>query len=100
MASGCLRKAGRSNDSRASDNYNHLFELPVLFYVLCALAIATRHVPAWLPAAAWLFAALRIAHSGIQCSYNRVMHRFSVFLAGFLLLGAMWAGYALSYLAA
>ena len=52
------------------------------------------------PAAAWLFVALRIAHSAIQCSYNRVMHRFAVFLAGFALLGAMWAGFALSYLAA
>ncbi|WP_330948379.1 MAPEG family protein [Thermomonas sp. LB-4] len=94
------RRAQRLDDSRASDNYNHLFELPVLFYALCALALATTHVPGWLPAAAWLFVALRIAHSAIQCSYNRVMHRFAVFLAGFALLGAMWAGFALSYLAA
>lgn len=94
------QRAQRLDDSRASDNYNHLFELPVLFYGLCALALATTHVPGWLPAAAWLFVALRIAHSAIQCSYNRVMHRFAVFLAGFALLGAMWAGFALSYLAA
>ena len=94
------QRAQRLDDSRASDNYNHLFEQPVLFYALCALALATTHVPGWLPAAAWLFVALRIAHSAIQCSYNRVMHRFAVFLAGFALLGAMWAGFALSYLAA
>ena len=94
------QRAQRLDDSRASDNYNHLFELPVLFYALCALALATTHVPGWLPAAAWLFVALRIAHSAIQCSYNPVMHRFAVFLAGFALLGAMWAGFALSYLAA
>ena len=94
------QRAQRLDDSRASDNYNHLFELPVLFYALCALALATTHVPGWLPAAAWLFVALRIAHSAIQCSYNRVMHRFAVFLGGFALLGAMWAGFALSYLAA
>ena len=94
------QRAQRLDDSCASDNYNHLFELPVLFYALCALALATTHVPGWLPAAAWLFVALRIAHSAIQCSYNRVMHRFAVFLAGFALLGAMWAGFALSYLAA
>jgi hypothetical protein len=94
------QRAQRLDDSRASDNYNHLFELPVLFYALCALALATTHVPGWLPAAAWLFVALRIVHSAIQCSYNRVMHRFAVFLAGFALLGAMWAGFALSYLAA
>ena len=90
----------RLEDSRASDNYNHLFELPVLFYALCAIALATTHVPGWLPAAAWLFVGLRIVHSAIQCSYNRVMHRFTVFLAGFALLATMWVGYALSYLAA
>ena len=94
------QRAQRLDDSRASDNCNDLFELPVLFYALCALALATTHVPGWLPAAAWLFVALRIAHSAIQCSYNRVMHRFAVFLAGFALLGAMWAGFALSHLAA
>ena len=90
----------RLEDSRASDNYNHLFELPVLFYALCAIALATTHVPGWLPAAAWLFVGLRIVHSAIQCSYNWVMHRFTVFLAGFALLATMWVGYALSYLAA
>ena len=94
------QRAQRLDDSRASDNYNHLFELPVLFYALCAIALATTHVPGWLPAAAWLFVGLRIVHSAIQCSYNRVMHRFAVFLAGFALLGAMWAGFALPYLAA
>lgn len=93
-------RAKRLENSRASDNYNHLFELPVLFYALCAIALATTHVPGWLPAAAWLFVGLRIVHSAIQCSYNRVMHRFTVFLAGFALLATMWVGYALSYLAA
>ena len=68
----------RLEDSRASDNFNHLFELPVL---------------------AWLFVLTRIAHSIIQCSYNRVMHRFAVFLAGFFLLVAMWAMYALAFIA-
>lgn len=89
----------RLEDSRASDNFNHLFELPVLFYLLCAIAIGSGYAPAWLPALAWLFVLTRIAHSIIQCSYNRVMHRFAVFLAGFFLLVAMWAMYVVSYLA-
>ena len=73
-------RAAQLNDSRASDNYNHLFELPILFYVLCVLAIATQHIPTWLPNAACLFVVSRIIHSVIQCTYNKVMHRFSVFL--------------------
>lgn len=84
-------------DTRASDNYNHLFELPLLFYVLCGLAVATGHAPGWLAAAAWLFVVLRIVHSVIQCSYNRVMHRFNVFMTGYILLLAMWIGFASSY---
>lgn len=94
------QRGRRLEDTRASDNYNHLFELPVLFYLLCAVAAGTGYVPAWLPALAWLFVLTRIAHSIIQCSYNRVMHRFAVFLAGFFLLVAMWAMYALAFIAA
>lgn len=89
----------RLEDSRAADNFNHLFELPVLFYLLCAVAIGAGYIPAWLPVLAWLFVLTRIAHSIIQCSYNRVMHRFAVFLAGFFLLVAMWAMYALAFIA-
>src|SRR5690554_5058754 len=85
------QRAERLEDSRAADNFTHLFEVPVLFYLLCAVAIGTGHVPAWLPALAWLFVLTRVVHSVIQCSYNRVMHRFAVFLAGFFLLLAMWA---------
>ena len=93
------QRAQKLEDSRASDNYNHLFELPVVFYILCLVAMATGHIPAWLPALAWLFVSLRIVHSAIQCTYNKVMHRFSVFLAGFFLMFAMWVAYAVSYVA-
>ena len=93
------QRAGRLEDSRAADNYNNLFELPVLFYLLCAVAIGTGHVPAWLPALAWLFVLTRIAHSFIQCTYNKVMHRFAAFLGGVFLLMAMWAMYGVSFFA-
>lgn len=93
------QRAQHLEDSRASDNYNHLFELPVLFYLLCTVSIAIDHVPAWLPATAWAFVALRAAHTLIQCTYNRVMHRFLVFLVSFVLLLGMWAGFLASFLA-
>lgn len=91
------QRADRLEDSRASDNFNHLFETPVLFYALCATALATGEIPAWLAVGAWAFVALRVVHSLIQCSYNRVMHRLWVFLAGFGLLVAMWLGYAVGF---
>lgn len=93
------QRSQRFEDTRASDNYNHLFELPVVFYALCAVALGTGHIPGWLPVLAWLFVLLRIAHSIIQCSYNKVMHRFVVFLAGFFLVMGTWAAYTVSFLA-
>ena len=39
-----------------------------------------------LGALAWLYVALRYAHSAIHCTYNRVMHRFAVFIASMLVL--------------
>ncbi len=89
----------RLSDTRASDNYKNLFELPVLFYALCAIALGTQHVPTWLPGAAWAFVATRALHSAIQCSYNKVMHRFYVFIAGLFILAAAWTGFALSLIA-
>jgi hypothetical protein len=85
-------------DTRLSDNYNHLFELPVVFYVLCMLAIICQHVPNWLVAMAWGFVFSRVVHSLIQCTYNRVMHRFSVFFMGLLILIIMWLGFIFSYI--
>jgi len=82
-------------DTRASDNFNHLFETPILFYALCAATIGAGNPPAWLAVTAWLYVALRVIHSLIQCTYNRVMHRFYVFIASFFLLAGMWAGYAI-----
>lgn len=70
---------GLLKDTRASDNFMNLFEVPVLFYVLVlATMLAGVNDPVLL-ALAWAFVALRALHSAIQCSYNRVMHRFTVY---------------------
>jgi hypothetical protein len=37
-----------------------------------------------------LFVVLRIAHSCIQCTYNKVMHRFYAYLTGGLVLWTLW----------
>lgn len=93
------QRAQRFEDTRAADNFTNLFEVPVVFYALCALAIATGHVPGWLPALAWLFVASRIVHSAIHCTCNNVIHRLAAFVTGFLLVVGMWVAFALSYIA-
>ena len=72
----------------------------MLFYALAALALAADHIPVWLPVGAWLFVGSRLVHSLIQCTYNRVTHRFAVFVFGYGLLLLMWLGFAISSLAA
>jgi hypothetical protein len=41
-------------------------------------------------ALAWLFVALRLVHSGIQCTYNKVVHRFYAYFAGGVVLWTFW----------
>ncbi len=66
-------------DTRASDNFINLFEVPVLFYVLVLATIGLGVADAWLPVLAWTFVGLRAVHSLVQCSYNRVVHRFAAY---------------------
>lgn len=90
------KMAARLENTQAADNFRNLFEVPVLFYALTAVALATSHIPTWLVAGAWLFIALRALHSFIQCTYNKVMHRFPVFVASFFLIMALWVAFFLT----
>lgn len=82
--------AARLTDSRAADNFRNLFELPVLFYFALAVAAHTGLTGTAVLALAWLFVALRAWHSWIQCTYNKVMHRFKVYVAGGMVLWILW----------
>ena len=91
-----LQMAGKLQNVQAADNFRNLFEVPVLFYALVAVALAVGHTPGWLVLGCWVFVALRVAHSVIHCTYNRVMHRFTAYAIGFLLLVLLWAGFIVS----
>ena len=90
--------AARLTDTRAADNFRNLFELPVLFYMALVVAALTSQVNVATLSLAWAFVALRIAHSIIHCGYNKVMHRFRVYLAGGLVLWALWGVLAMGLL--
>ena len=83
--------AARLSDTRAADNFRNLFELPVLFYLALVVAAMTAQTGAVVLALAWIFVALRLLHSWIHCTYNKVMHRFKAYLAGAVALWALWA---------
>ena len=76
-------------------NYNHLTEQPTLFYAVClTLALAgagTLGAALWF---AWSYVALRIAHSLVQATVNRVRPRFLLFAAASACLVVL-TGYAI-----
>ena len=73
----------------SGNNFKNLFELPVLFYVICLYLTVFGQVTSLMVSCAWAFVALRALHSLIHCSYNKVMHRFLAYLASSLALWIM-----------
>ena len=92
-AANSVTMAAHFENVQAADNFRNLFEVPVLFFALAAIALAIGYVPDWLVACSWLFFALRLLHSLIHCTYNKVYHRLAVFLASFVLLVGMWIAF-------
>lgn len=82
--------AAKLTDSCAADNFRNLFELPVLFYLAVVVAAQTGRAGTAVLVLAWLFVVLRVLHSWIQCTYNKVMHRFRVYVAGGMVLWVLW----------
>lgn len=74
----------------ASNNYSNLLESPILFYVAILLTLILMVQDSILVALAWTYVASRYVHSFIHITYNRVMHRFSVFIFSCFVLLAMW----------
>jgi hypothetical protein len=74
----------------ASNNLKNLFELPVLFYLAAMLAMLLLIQDSLLVLLAWGFVIMRIVHSIIQCTYNRVMHRFMAYMISCLFLVFLW----------
>jgi len=78
-------------DSESSaNNYLNLFESPVLFYVAILLTLILMVQDTILVILAWTYVASRYIHSFIHVTYNRVMHRFSVFIFSSFVLFAIW----------
>lgn len=74
-----------------SDNFSNLFEIPVLFYVLVVLVYVTGSSDGLYLAGAWLFVLLRVVHSLIHLTSNRVKYRFFAYFIGTVLMWLMWA---------
>ena len=72
-----------------ADNYNHLHEQPTIFYALAFYSVLAGTADPVNINLAWAYVGLRVAHSLIQNTVNKVLLRFGVFALSSLLLIAL-----------
>jgi len=86
--------------TQVSNTYVNLFEMPVLFFALIAIALPLRQIDLVLVLLSWVYVALRYIHAFIYATSNDLRFRFSTFAASALVLLAMWVYFALKLLLA
>lgn len=83
---------------RPAQNLANLFEMPVLYFSLVPLLILTGSASGAQVALAWIFVALRLAHSVIHIGPNTVRTRARFYIASSFVLFAMWVGFIIDLL--
>jgi hypothetical protein len=84
--------------TQVGNSFSNQFELPVLFYILIALALPLRRADLVIVLLSWVFVVTRFAHAGIFVTSNNVQQRSLAWFAGVLVLLAMWLYFALKLL--
>ena len=70
-------------------NYNHLHEQPTVFYAVCLLLAMVGWGDGMNALLAWIYVGLRIIHSIVQVTANKVMVRFVLFALSSVVLIAL-----------
>ena len=78
--------------------YRNQFELPMLLYVLIALALPLRHADLFIVLMSWVFVITRFVHAGVFVTSNDLGRRSMAWIAGALVLLVMWLYFALKML--
>jgi hypothetical protein len=84
--------------AQSGDRWRDQFDLPLLFYVLIALALPLRHADLVMVMLAWVFVVTRFVHAGILITSDNSQQRSLAWMAGVLVLMAMWLYFALAIL--
>lgn len=83
---------------QVNNSYHNQYELPVLFYILVALALITKKADLIFVVLSWCFVAARLVHAYIHTTTNRVPRRFFAYVAGLVVLLIMWVMFAIQIL--
>lgn len=76
--------------AKRAANYSNQFEMPVLFYAVCAFALIVKGADTIMIALAWAFVITRILHAYVHIGSNRVKVRMPIFALGALIVLIMW----------
>ena len=70
--------------------FRNQFEMPVLFFVVCVLALDMRSIDFGFLVLAWLFVISRVVQVHAHLTHNRIAIRGGSYLAGCAVLMVMW----------
>lgn len=75
---------------RVSNAFHNQLEMPILFFAALLFAGQFGYASILFVGLAWAFVALRVVHTFFQTMGRNITYRFLSFLAGVLVLAAMW----------
>jgi hypothetical protein len=78
--------------------FSNQFELPILYYILIALALPLHHADLVIVVLSWVFVVTRCVHAGIFVTSNDLGRRSLAWFAGAFVLFIMWIYFALRIL--
>ncbi|WP_395814671.1 MAPEG family protein [Devosia sp.] len=83
------RQGWPEREKQVSNAVDNQFQLPLLFYVACGLALALG--PTWFNLGlAWAFVVSRYLHAAIHITDNNVIRRFWAYTVGLGILTVFW----------
>src|SRR5258707_1477616 len=89
---------GPDRATQIANCFANQFEIPVLFYLLIAIALPLRRTDLVIVLLSWVFVVTRFVHAGIFVTSNDLNRRSLAWFAGVLVLFAMWVYFALKIL--
>ena len=93
-------RASPPHVANPSDNLKNLFEIPVLFYVVCLYLYLSQSADVTYVVAGWLFFVFRALHSAVHCTVNIILLRFWLYCIATLIFWFMALRAVYEYLVA